>query len=227
MSAGQPQLESREGRVAPPSGGAPGLPSLKKDNCIRRYRFKPVFVAQENIRLYIEKFGERNVGVLTVTTPSACLLAAEFQRMWHSFQSNVLKELFPTGMWNRERQPRSGNWHAHPSSTSAGTLRQVSLSMRSKLASTRMWMPVFGRFGRSCGREVAHAVSDALNCFPSNIPALPAPATSQSIWAKPLVRRKQRGKRNAGCSESGAVSASFIRSSASFPRASSDGNWHG
>ena len=113
MSTVQPQPEAREGRVAPPSGGAPGLPSPKKDNCIRKYRFKPVFVAQENIRLYIEKFGEQNVGVLTVTTPSACLLAVEFQRMWHSFQSNVLKELFPTGMWNRERQPRSGNWHAH------------------------------------------------------------------------------------------------------------------
>jgi hypothetical protein len=113
MNGEQSRPGAEEGTGAPPSGGAPGLPSLKKDNCIRQYRFKPVFVAQENIRLYIEKSGEKNVGVLTVTTPSACLLVAEFQPMWHSFQSNVLKELFPTGMWIRERQPRSGNWHAH------------------------------------------------------------------------------------------------------------------
>ena len=113
MSTGQHRAEASEGRVAPPSGGAPGLPGLQKDNCTRKGRGKAVFVAEENIRLYIERFGEEQVGLLTVTTPSACLKASEFQPMWHSFQSHALKEMFPSGMWVRERQPRSGNWHAH------------------------------------------------------------------------------------------------------------------
>jgi hypothetical protein len=113
MSTGQPQPEETEGRVAPPSGGAPCLLHLKKDSCIRPHRLKQAFVAQENIRLYIEKFGENNVGLLTTTTPSECLRASAFQEKWHSFLTNVLRELFPTGMWVRERQPRSGNWHSH------------------------------------------------------------------------------------------------------------------
>jgi hypothetical protein len=33
--------------------------------------------------------------------------------MWHSFRTHILTEYFPTGMWTRERQPRTGNWHAH------------------------------------------------------------------------------------------------------------------
>jgi hypothetical protein len=36
----------------------------------------------------------------------------EFQEKWHSYL-NAVKKIFPTGMWTRERQPRSGNWHAH------------------------------------------------------------------------------------------------------------------
>jgi hypothetical protein len=48
---------------------------------------------------------------LTVTAAD-CLEAFEFQEKWHSFL-NALKRIFPTGMWTRERQPRSGNWHAH------------------------------------------------------------------------------------------------------------------
>jgi hypothetical protein len=70
-----------------------------------------VFVAEENIRLYIWKHGEQNVGALTVTAAD-CLEAAEFQSKWHSY-SNALKKAFRSGMWTRERQPRSGNWHAH------------------------------------------------------------------------------------------------------------------
>jgi hypothetical protein len=96
-------------RGAPP----PRLPCLKTDNCIRTSRRKQLFVGQENMRLYIEKFGENNVAVLTITTPSQCLSAAEFQRRWHSLRSNVLPDLFATGMWVRERQARTGNWHSH------------------------------------------------------------------------------------------------------------------
>jgi hypothetical protein len=88
------------------------LPSLKKDNCIRKQNLKSLFVAEENIRLYILKFGEFNIGVLTVTAPD-CLSSKEFQKRWHSFLTNGLKKIFSSGMWARERQPRSGNWHAH------------------------------------------------------------------------------------------------------------------
>jgi hypothetical protein len=72
-----------------------------------------LFVAQENIRLFIEKFGANIVGVLTITTPSECLSARAFQEKWHPFRTNVLSRLFANGMWVRERQPRTGNWHAH------------------------------------------------------------------------------------------------------------------
>jgi hypothetical protein len=89
----------------------PPLPSLKKDNCIVNGRYRAVFVAQENVRLYIWKCGEANVGALTITAAD-CLEASEFQDKWHSYL-NALKKEFSTGMWTRERQPRSGNWHAH------------------------------------------------------------------------------------------------------------------
>ncbi len=87
------------------------LPSLKKDNFHGKQNWKSHFVAEENIHGYILKFGEFNVGVLTVTV-SDCLLAKEFQAMWHPFMK-ALQKHFPSGMWVRERQPRSGNWHAH------------------------------------------------------------------------------------------------------------------
>ncbi len=91
----------------------PVLPSLKKDNCIRPGRHRSVFRAEESIRLYIQKYGENNCALLTVTTPSECLEATAFQAKWHSFHSNVLRKKFRTGMWTRERQERTGNWHAH------------------------------------------------------------------------------------------------------------------
>lgn len=97
---------------AAPAAG-PALPSLKKDNCIRNGRHRAAFVAEENIRLYIWKRGQQNVGFLTVTTPSECLEPSEFQEKWHSYLSNVVRKTFATGMCVRERQPRSGNWHAH------------------------------------------------------------------------------------------------------------------
>ena len=96
-------------RVAP----LPRLPCLKADNCIRTHGRKQLFIAQENIRLFIEKFGVNNVGILTITTPSKCLSAKAFQAKWHPFRSNVISRLFGEGMWVRERQPRTGNWHAH------------------------------------------------------------------------------------------------------------------
>src|SRR5215468_6094927 len=89
----------------------PRLPCLKKDNCIVNGKYRSVFVAEENLRLYIWKHGEQNIGALTVTAAST-LRSSDFQKKWHSFL-NALRKIFPTGMWVRERQPRSGNWHAH------------------------------------------------------------------------------------------------------------------
>jgi hypothetical protein len=93
------------------SATAPALPSLKKDNCISNGRYRSVFVAQENIRVFMWKTGEQNIGSLTVTAAD-CLEVREFQDKWHSYL-NALKKQLPCGMWTRERQPRSGNWHAH------------------------------------------------------------------------------------------------------------------
>jgi hypothetical protein len=101
--------QERPDAVAPAT--APPLPSLKKDNCITNGRHRSVFVAQENIRLFIWKTGEQNVGALTVTAAD-CLEVRQFQEKWHSYLNALRKEL-PCGMWTRERQPRSGNWHAH------------------------------------------------------------------------------------------------------------------
>ncbi len=113
-----PDLEQRsvgglERRVPAAPAAGPALPSLLKDNCIGKQNRKSRFVAQENIRLYIERSGVNNIGVLTITTPNSCHNAFEFQQKWHSFRTNLLAKRFPTGMWTRERQPRSGNWHAH------------------------------------------------------------------------------------------------------------------
>jgi hypothetical protein len=104
---------NEETPAAVASATAPALPSLKKDNCIRNGRHRSVFRAEESIRLYIQKYGEANCALLTVTTPSECLESKQFQTRWHSFLSNALRKQFTTGMWTRERQPRSGNWHCH------------------------------------------------------------------------------------------------------------------
>ncbi len=103
--------EDPESSGSAASAADPSLPSLKKDNCIVNGRYRSVFTAQENIRLYIARCGEDKIGALTVTAKD-CLQAKEFQDKWHSFL-NALKKVFPTGIWTRERQPHSGNWHAH------------------------------------------------------------------------------------------------------------------
>ncbi len=113
MSAEVAVSEEVESAGCAAPAALPRLPclNLKKDNCIINGNYRSVFVAQENIRLYVWKFGEENVGCLTVTLAD-CNSSCEFQKKWHSFL-NGLRKIFPTGMWVRERQPRSGNWHAH------------------------------------------------------------------------------------------------------------------
>jgi hypothetical protein len=113
MSVAECPVELGESAGCGAQAPLPRLPCLKADNCIRTNGRKQLFVAQENIRLYIDGFGPNNIGVLTVTTPSECLSARDFQAKWHPFRTNVVSRMFPTGMWIRERQPRTGNWHAH------------------------------------------------------------------------------------------------------------------
>jgi hypothetical protein len=113
MNTEQDSADNAERAGCAAAAALPRLPCLKADNCIGTHGRKQLFVAQENIRLYIEKFGGNNVGVLTITTPSECLSARAFQEKWHPFRTNVVSRMFPTGMWVRERQPRTGNWHAH------------------------------------------------------------------------------------------------------------------
>jgi hypothetical protein len=112
MNTGQGSVDEVKCAGCAALAALPRLPCLKADNCIRTRR-KQLFVAQENIRLFIEKFGPNNVGVLTITTPSGCLSARDFQAKWHPFRTNVIARMFRAGMWVRERQPRTGNWHAH------------------------------------------------------------------------------------------------------------------
>jgi hypothetical protein len=85
---------------------------LGKNNCNGNSNRKSQFVAEENIRLFVQFTGENNVGVFLLTLPDG-LSIKEFQKKWHSFLTGVLRKIFPSGMWTRERQPRSGCWHCH------------------------------------------------------------------------------------------------------------------
>lgn len=69
------------------------------------------FVAEENIRLFVHFVGENNVGVMLLTLPGASS-TQEFQKHWNSFLTHSLKKRFASGMWTRERQPGTGDWHA-------------------------------------------------------------------------------------------------------------------
>ena len=96
------------GAVAP----AAPFPRLEEDNCNRKHSRKSRYSTEMNILGYIREHGEINVAELVVTV-SDCLSSKEFQKKWHSFLTGFLRKRFPSGMWIRERQPRSGNWHAH------------------------------------------------------------------------------------------------------------------
>lgn len=91
------------------AGAAPALSLAQKDNCNNR---RSQFVAEQNIGWYIRFSGEDRVMVGYLTCPGAQSLI-EFQRKWHSFLTGVLSKVFVSGMWVRERQSRTGEWHAH------------------------------------------------------------------------------------------------------------------
>ena len=96
--------------VAAGTAPAPAALSLaKKGNGNNR---RTQFVAEMNISCYIRFAGESQIMVGYLTCPGAQSLV-EFQRMWKSFLNGVLKKRFPSGMAVRERQSRTGDWHAH------------------------------------------------------------------------------------------------------------------
>jgi hypothetical protein len=102
------------GRTADAGAAAPAppFPRLEQDKCNRRHSAKGRYSAEVNIRCYIHEHGENNVAELVVTAAD-CLSSKQFQQKWHSFLTGFIRKQFPSGMWTRERQPRSGNWHAH------------------------------------------------------------------------------------------------------------------
>ena len=104
--------EQKSRPLAGAAAPAAGFLHLGKNKCNRNSNRKSQFVAEENIRLYIEFTGEDNIGVFLLTLPDG-LSIKEFQKKWHGFLTGVLRKVFPTGMWTRERQPRSGCWHCH------------------------------------------------------------------------------------------------------------------
>lgn len=103
-----------EGNRALAGAAAPAapFPRLEEDKCNRKHSRKGRHSAETNILGYINEHGENNVAELVVTLPH-CLSSKEFQKKWHSFLTGFVRKRFPSGMWTRERQPRSGNWHAH------------------------------------------------------------------------------------------------------------------
>ena len=96
-------------RVAP----LPRLPCLKSSSLNGRTNRKPLFAAQQNMRGYVERVGEDRIGVLTLTTANECRWLREFQRRWNSLMTNFIRRLWKSGVWVRERQVRTGNWHGH------------------------------------------------------------------------------------------------------------------
>jgi hypothetical protein len=108
-----PGLNEQKSRpLAGAAAPAAAFLHLGKNKCNGNSNRKSQFVAEENIRLYIEFTGVDNIGVFLLTLPDG-LSIKEFQKKWHGFLTGVLRKIFPTGMWTRERQPRSGCWHCH------------------------------------------------------------------------------------------------------------------
>jgi hypothetical protein len=91
----------------------PRLPCQESSSLNGRTNRKRVFAAQENMRGYVRRAGEDRIGVLTLTTADECRSLREFQRRWNSLMTNFVRRLWKSGVWVRERQMRTGNWHGH------------------------------------------------------------------------------------------------------------------
>jgi hypothetical protein len=95
------------------SAAHPRLPCQESSSLNGRTNRKRLFAAQENMRGYVRRVGEDRIGVLTLTTADECRSLREFQRRWNSLMTNFVRRLWKSGVWVRERQMRTGNWHGH------------------------------------------------------------------------------------------------------------------
>ena len=113
MSSAECQVADGKSAGCGAQATLPRLPCLKSSNLNGRTNRKPLFAAQQNMRGYVARVGEDRIGVLTVTTADECRSLREFQRRWNSLMTNFVRRLWKSGVWVRERQVRTGNWHGH------------------------------------------------------------------------------------------------------------------
>jgi hypothetical protein len=106
-------MDGRESAGCGAQAPLPRLPCLKSSSLNGRTNRKPLFAAQQNMRGYVTRAGEDRIAVLTVTTANECRSLREFQRRWNSLMTNFVRRLWKSGVWVRERQMRTGNWHGH------------------------------------------------------------------------------------------------------------------
>jgi hypothetical protein len=98
------------GQANPSERAKPAASLAQKNNYYDGKRSQ--FVAAENIAAYIRSVGEGHVLIGYLTCPGAQSLEV-FQRKWKSFRDGVLRKMFPSGIWVRERQSKTGDWHTH------------------------------------------------------------------------------------------------------------------
>jgi hypothetical protein len=113
MSAAECELVEGNSGGCGAQAPLPRLPCLKSSSLNGRTNRKPLFAAQQNMRGYVKQMGEDRIGVLTLTTADECRSLREFQRRWNSLMTNFIRRLWKSGVWVRERQMRTGNWHGH------------------------------------------------------------------------------------------------------------------
>src|SRR5262249_10818003 len=139
-----------------------GVRWSKSSSLNGRARRKSLYAAQQNMRGYVKRVGEDRIGVLTLTTADECRSLREFQRRWNSLMTNFIRRLWKSGVWVRERQIRTGNWHGHAlvdvgfeirpeipfDEDTRGNYRNVDLRVRDLWKQLREKAPRYG-FGRS------------------------------------------------------------------------------
>ena len=113
MSAARCELVEGKSAGCGAQAPLPRLPCHESSSLNGTTNRKWLFAAQENMRGYVRRVGEDRIGVLTLTTADECRSLKEFQRRWNSLMTNSVRRLWRSGVWVRERQMRTGNWHGH------------------------------------------------------------------------------------------------------------------
>jgi hypothetical protein len=113
MSAAECAAGSRKSAGCGAQAPLPRLPCHESSSLNGTTNRKRLFAAQQNMRGYVRRVGEDRIGVLTLTTADECRSLREFQRRWNSLMTNFVRRLWRSGVWVRERQMRTGNWHGH------------------------------------------------------------------------------------------------------------------